>query len=90
MRREVGAAIVDAIPSFDEDDFVTRHLRCIIPALSRTVRDLIDFTDAVRENLIGRYKLLLGEARRIRERQRRAFYGASDRAPDIHLEDSGT
>ena len=90
VRREARATIVDVVPTFDQEHFVGRHLRCVIPSLRGRVSDVVDFTDAIGENLICGDEIVLGHARRVGESKRRALDGPTDRTPYVYLDDPGT
>ncbi len=53
------------------------------------MRQVVDFPDPVREDLVGRDQVFRRHGGRIGERQRRSFHRPADRAPDIDLDNPG-
>lgn len=85
MGGEAGTAVVGRVIPFDQQGFVTAHVRKIVPALARIVRQVVDLTDTVRIDQVGGQQVIGVERRCVQQGQRRAFDGPTYGAPEVDL-----
>ena len=89
MRRKTRAAVVEAVPTLDQEYLVGSHPRRIVPALRGVMRQVVNFTNPVGEYLVSGDQIVLLHRGCIGQCKWRAFHRAADRTPDVYLDDPG-